>query len=420
MSEAARSDEVFDLLVAGGGMVGASLALALAPLGLRVALVEAEPLPADAPARGGDDRSIALANGSTRVFAALGVWEAMRREATPIRRIHVSERGRFGAARIDAAAQNLAALGWVVPQHTIAGALRTALRRHPGIVTIAPATAESTTLERDARTLQVRTADDERELRGRLLVAADGAGSALRSAAGIDAERWDYQQVAIVSTLTAQKFHDHVAYERFTPEGPIALLPLADGRCGLVWTRSPTDAEATLGLDDRAFIEAFQQSFGMRLGRFLQVGPRRAWPLAMTRAERHTGPRLALVGNAAQGLHPVAGQGFNLGLRDAVSLAETIVDLREEGILDAGDEQLLDRYRAWREQDSGRISAFTDGLVRLFGSPLGSVRTLRGLGLLAFDAMPPAKDALARLSVGAAGRVPKLARGAPLGRSTPA
>lgn len=404
----------FDLAIAGGGLVGASLALALAPLALRIAIIEAVP-PGGTEHPSFDERTTALANGSVRVFRSLGVWRHMEREATPIRRIHVSDQGRFGVARIDAAEQGLESLGCVVPNRVMGAALWEGLRTAPGVQVIAPARVVATALVPGARTLRVeRPGGDTLELRARLAVAADGTRSALREHAGIAAEHWEYSQTAIISTMTTQRFHDHTAYERFTPDGPIAVLPLADGRCGLVWTRRPEEAARLLALPDEAFLAELQAAFGFRLGRLLRVGARHSYDLALSRSERHVAERLAIVGNAAQGLHPIAGQGFNLGLRDAASLAEVLADALAEGVADVGEPAALVAYARWREEDRRRIVAFTDGLVRLFGTPLGLLRGLRSVGLLAFDSFPAAKSAMARLSVGAAGRIPRLARGVPL------
>ncbi|NJD32539.1 MAG: 2-octaprenyl-6-methoxyphenyl hydroxylase [Gammaproteobacteria bacterium] len=403
----------FDLAIAGGGLVGASLALALAPLGLRIALIEAV-----APGTGEhpsfDERTTALANGTVRVFRSLDVWRHMQREATPIRRIHVSEQGRFGVARIDAEEQGLEALGYVVPNRVIGAGLWEGLRRVQGIEVFAPARATATALTDDRRSVRIESAAEPIDITARLVVAADGARSAIREQAGIPAEHWDYGQTAIIATMTTQRFHDHVAYERFAPEGPIAVLPLSDGRCGIVWTRRPEEAKRLLALPDTEFLAELQAAFGFRLGRLLRIGVRHSYDLALSRAERHVAPRLAIVGNAAQAMHPIAGQGFNLGLRDAASLAEVIADAIAAGGPDVGDETALRAYADWRDEDRRRIVAFTDGLVRLFGTPLGVLRGLRSVGLLAFDSFPPAKAAMARLSVGAAGRVPRLARGVPL------
>ncbi len=407
----------YDLAIVGGGLVGASLALSLAPLGLRIALLEAV-----APAPGEqhpsfDERTTALANGTVRAFKTLGVWAAMEREAAPIRKIHVSDQGRFGTARVDAAEQGLEALGYVVPNRVIGAALWQALARTPAVEVIAPAQVTGNELEGPCRLIRYAGDGEQRTLTARLVVAADGVRSVVREQAGIEAEHLEYEQVALTAVMTTQRFHDYVAYERFTEQGPIAILPLTDGRCGIVWTRKPDDVARLLALPDHEFLREFQAAFGFRLGRFMRIGQRASYNLMLSRAERHIAQRLAVVGNAAQGLHPIAGQGFNLGLRDAMSLAEVISDQRAAGMLDAGDEDLLQAYADWRETDRRRIVAFTDGLVRLFSTPLGVLRSLRSLGLLAFDVLPPAKSALARLSVGAAARIPRLARGVPLAGS---
>jgi len=407
----------YDLAIVGGGLVGASLALSLAPLGLRIALIEAV-----APVQGEqhpsfDERTTALANGTVRAFKTLGVWAAMEREAAPIRKIHVSDQGRFGTARVDAAEQGLEALGYVVPNRVIGAALWQALARTPAVEVIAPAQVTGNELEGPCRLIRYAVDGDPRTLTARLVVAADGVRSVVREQAGIEAEHLEYEQVALTAVMTTQRFHDYVAYERFTEQGPIAILPLTDGRCGMVWTRKPDEVARLLALPDDEFLREFQAAFGFRLGRFMRIGQRASYNLMLSRAERHIAQRLAVVGNAAQGLHPIAGQGFNLGLRDAMSLAEVIADQRAAGMLDAGDADLLQAYADWRETDRRRIVAFTDGLVRLFSTPLGVLRSLRSFGILAFDVLPPAKSALARLSVGAAARIPRLARGVPLAGS---
>jgi 2-octaprenyl-6-methoxyphenol hydroxylase len=304
----------------------------------------------------------------------------------------------------------------VVPNRVIGAALWDALARSSAVELIAPAQVT----ERAGWRLPHRRLRGRRRaacLRARLVVAADGARSAVREQAGIEAEHRDYEQVAITAVMTTQRFHDYVAYERFTEHGPIAILPLTDGRCGMVWTRRPAMSRACWRLPDDEFLREFQAAFGFRLGRFLRVGQRASYHLALSRADRHIAQRLAVVGNAAQGLHPIAGQGFNLGLRDAMSLAEVIADHRAAGMPDPGDQGTLQAYADWRDIDRRRIVAFTDGLVRLFSTPLGVLRGLRSSAILAFDVLPPAKSALARLSVGAAQRIPRLARGVPLAGS---
>jgi 2-octaprenyl-6-methoxyphenol hydroxylase len=397
-----------DILICGGGLVGASLALALSQLDFDVALAEATPFGApEQPSF--DERTTAISNGTQRIFNALGVWPLIERSATPIKRIHVSDQGRFGFARINAQEQGLAQLGYVVVNRVMGEALWRRLREEK-IKIYAP--ARVTALQPgDACQLLSLTSEDQ-PISARLVIAADGARSVVREAGGVGASTQDYKQTAIVANLACQKFHNHVAYERFTPEGPLALLPLSDARIGLVWGLPPDVATQVLELDDTAFIARLQAAFGLRLGRFTQVGARFSYPLSLTQADAHIAERLAIIGNAAQGLHPIAGQGFNLGLRDAACLAEVLADACAGGVpIDPGSSDVLRRYATWRGEDRQGIIKFTDGLVRLFAQDIGPIKAARDVGMLLFDLSPPAKDYLAQLSLGAAGRIPRLARG---------
>jgi 2-octaprenyl-6-methoxyphenol hydroxylase len=403
------SADSFDVAIVGGGMVGASLAVALRPLNMRVALIESVPIQSDAQPSF-DDRTTALSNGSRRILESMGAWEALAGDAAPIRRIHVSDQGRFGFARIDARQEGVAALGYVAANRALGGVLWRELQSTRNVELLCPARVDHVATSSDHVDVRVNLQDGERRLQARLLVAADGAQSSIRQHAGIAATSWDYGQTAIITNVATQRFHDHVAYERFTATGPLAMLPLVDGRCTVVWTLAPELAASTLALGDQAFLEALQEKFGFRLGRLTRVGRRHSYPLALTRADERIGERVVIIGNAAQGLHPIAGQGFNLGLRDVAALAEGIADARD----DPGDPEALQRYDEWRRADRRSIIAFTDGLVRLFGSPLGPVKALRDMGLLLFDVLPPAKSALALLSMGVAGRLPKLSRGVSL------
>jgi 2-octaprenyl-6-methoxyphenol hydroxylase len=404
-----------DVAIVGGGLVGASLALALAQLNLSVTLLEAHPFGmAEQPSF--DDRTTAISNGSRRIFEAIGVWPLLERDATPIRRIHISDQGRFGFARLDAREQGIAALGFVLTNRIMGAALWRRLEE-ASVTVFAPAHVTSIDTAPGHRVVQFqRDPQSHVSLQAKLVVAADGARSTVRESAGIGAQTWDYHQVALVANVHTQKFHDHVAYERFTPAGPLAILPLAEARAGLIWTLPPALAAEIEQLDDPQFLARLQKEFGFRLGRFTKVGRRQAYPLSLTRSDEYVAERLAVVGNAAQALHPIAGQGFNLGLRDAASLAEVLADARAQSTdeFDAGDGLHLQRYREWRGSDRNKIVGFTDGLVRLFTQPFGPAKLLRDMGLLAFDLLPSAKDALSQLSLGAAGRVPRLARGGKL------
>jgi 2-octaprenyl-6-methoxyphenol hydroxylase len=401
----------FDVAIVGGGMVGATLGVALAPLNLRVALIEA--IPHNAAAQPSfDERTTALSNGSRRIFETLNVWRALDAVATPIAKIHVSDQGRFGFARIDAKEQGLSAMGYVVPNRALGSVLWSRLA-NPGIKIFCPAEVSLITASEETVKIEMTAAGAAVAIDAKLIVAADGARSVVRSACGIAAEVRDYEQTAVITTVLPQRFHDNVAYERFTPQGPLALLPLDGGRCTLVLTLSKDAAQAAMAWSDQEFLAEVQRRFGFRLGRFLKVGRRVPYPLFLTQSERTSAPRCVIIGNAAQGLHPVAGMGFNLGLRDVASLAELIAE-NARGDADPGNAKLLSDYDAWRREDRGGVIAFTDGLVRLFSNPLSAVARLRNIGLLAFDLLPPAKSALSRLSTGGAGRVPKLARGVAL------
>jgi 2-octaprenyl-6-methoxyphenol hydroxylase len=404
-----------DVVIVGGGMVGASLALALSGTGIEALLVEGV-LPGPGTQPSFDDRTTALGNASRRIFQGLGVWQDMAAEAAAIRTIHVSDAGRFGFARLNAAEQGVDAFGYVITNRVIGRALWSRLSQAQGITVRAPAQARS--VEIGAERVQVSIADvggtEVEHVSARLVVAADGAHSSVRAAAGIGASTEDYDQVAITANVATDRPHDGTAYERFTPTGPIALLPLHDGNYGLVWSVAPDEASRLLVLPDAALLSELQNRFGWRAGRFLRIGRRASYPLKLTRAQTTVAQRAVLIGNAAQALHPVAGQGFNLGLRDAAMLAEVLVEAwhgASGARADLGDSALLERFGAWRAGDRGGVIRFTDGLIKLFGDTRPGMGLARNFGLLLFDLMPPAKSALARVSAGFAGPSPRLARG---------
>jgi 2-octaprenyl-6-methoxyphenol hydroxylase len=403
-----------DIAIVGGGMVGLSLAAALRHLPLHVVVVEPVPIGNDAQPSF-DERTTALSNGSRRILEGLGVWPRIAPEATPIKHIHVSDRGRFAMARLSAEEQGVPALGHTITNRVLGVALAEACRPAARVRTLCPATVTGVEPGPGSVRLAVEGAW-QGSLEARLVVAADGARSAVRAAFGIGATVWDYDQHAIIANVVPEKFHDFVAYERFTEDGPMAVLPLADGRCTIVWTMAPAEAEAVMGLDEHAFLSALQDRFGYRLGRFTRVGQRHSYPLSLTRSERQVAGRAVIIGNAAQGLHPIAGQGFNLGLRDVATLAEVIADdVRERAAgADPGATAVLERYAAWRRSDRRSVIAFTDALVRVFANPLPPIRAVRGASLLLFDLTTPAKHAFARVTMGLAGRLPRLARGVPL------
>jgi 2-octaprenyl-6-methoxyphenol hydroxylase len=405
-----------DVLIAGGGMVGASLAVALAGLPLRVTLVEQ--IPAGSPGQPSfDARTTALSRSSQHILATLGIWPEVAGQATPIRRIHVSERGRFGTTVIDADEDGGEALGYVVENRLLGAALWRAISASSTVTVRSPARVTQVDQSLDSLCVHVGQDGVNTVIRTKLLVVADGAGSPLRESLGIAARTRPYEQTAIVGSVAVEAPKPEVAYERFTADGPIALLPAGGRRYVFVLTRRAAIAEAVFALPDPAFIELLQQEFGFRLGRLQKVGVRSRYPLELVEAAAVTAHRVAVVGNAAHGLHPVAGQGYNLGLRDAAALAELVADDGRQVASrpDPGQTELLDRYASWRRPDQRKVVAFTDGLIRLFGlaGPGNVVGPLRGLGLLLFDTAPGAKRLLARLTMGLAGRRTRLVRGLP-------
>jgi 2-octaprenyl-6-methoxyphenol hydroxylase len=397
-----------DVVIVGGGMVGASFALALRATKLRTLLIES--VPPDSSAQPSfDERTTALGNGSRQIFESLGVWAAMEKDAAAIRSIHVSDAGRFGMARLDAREQGVPAFGYVVPNRTIGRVLWQALRDAPNVTLAVPAQVEGATLHDEAVVLDV-LADTRERVRASVAVAADGAGSVLRASAGIDAAVEDYEQVAIVVNAATDRPNTGEAFERFTPSGPLAVLPIAGGGYTVVWAVRPERAAELLALDENQFAAELLASFGWRAGRWTKIGKRNTYPLTLSRAAETVAGRVVLIGNAAQALHPVAGQGFNLGLRDAATLAEMLAGARSNPDFN----ELLARFAAWRAEDRQGVTRFTDGLVKLFGSELPGLGLVRNFGLLLFDLSPAAKRALSRVSWGFAGRMPRLARGLPL------
>ena len=402
-----------DVLIVGGGLVGSVLALALRSIPVRVVLVEARD-PAQLEQPSFDGRVTALANGSQRILAQLGLWPALQPSAQPIRSIHIGQRGRLGAARIEAREEGVAALGFTVENRVLGEVLWRRLgEAGPEFQCFAPATLMRFDAQADSVTAEIEAAGRHTDVRARLLVAADGARSSVRQALGIAAREDDYEQQAIILNCTTQVAPEGRAFERFTREGPLAVLPLAQGRVAVIWTLPSQVADDFMALPDDEFRAALERAFGRRLGRFERIGQRALHRLARTQSDALTGPRALLIGNAAMSLHPVAGQGLNLALRDIATIAELIADeIAAAGeAADIGSAHVLERYRAWRRADQRKVAWFTHGLVRAFGSRLPGLARLRGLGLIAFDLMPGAKALLARHTMGTAGRLPRLARG---------
>lgn len=389
------------VLIVGGGLVGASLAIALDAAGVAATLVESAAPRADAQPSY-DERNLALARATVNGLAAIGVWRHAVDQATPIRQVRVSRAGEFGTARLDADQQGVDALGWTLPARELGTALLRRLDECTQLTRLAPATLSALDPLPDGWRAQVRVGDEVRSIDASLLVGADGTHSFVRSQLGIGADQHDYRQTVFVCTVTPQRDHANRAWERFADEGPVAVLPLAQRRCGLVLTVASDEAGAVAALDDAAFIELAQRRFGWRLGRLTRPGKRHPYAIHRVAATQLTGPRAVLIGNAAQTVHPIGAQGFNLGLRDALTLAEMVA-----AASDPGDRDLLARYAARRAPDREGTMAMSHGLIQLACLPQPLLAPLRSLALLACDRLAPLQRAVARRGMGFRGEPPR-------------
>lgn len=395
-----------DVLIVGGGLVGASLAIALDGLPLDVALVEATP-PGELPAVF-DQRNLSLAAASVNALTALGVMEQLRAPTGPVRRIHVSRAGDFGSVKLEAADYGRECFGRIVVARDFGQALEARLARVGRLTRYRPARFLGLEPgEGGLRRVRLATAEGgELRLDARLLVAADGTASGVRQALGIGVQRHDYGQTLFVARVRASRAPDGTAWERFTASGPTALLPRGDRAFGIVHGVPTAQAEAVAALDERGWLQRIQDVFGWRAGRFLESGPRSAYPIARVVAAALAAPRAVLLGNAAQTVHPIGAQGFNLGLRDALTLA----GLLRAHAGDPGDEALLARHVRQRQADRERTLAFSDGLARLTSNPSPLLRPLRSLGLLAADRAAWLQAWLVGGAMGLRGDVPELCR----------
>lgn len=388
-----------EIAVVGGGFVGSVLSARLAAGGRDVTVVEARP-----PGSPLDPRTTALAPSTRSVLAGLGVWEEVERAAQPIRAVHVSEERGFGFARLDAATEGAAALGWVVANPALQHVLEARARDGSGVRWIQPATV--TALEATPRGVRL-TLDDRSQVAAKLAVIADGTGSTTRDLAGFHLQRHPYGQHAVVSELAFEQPHGGSAFERFTDDGAMALLPRADGLMGLIWSVPEGRAGDLLDRTPEGFRAALQKRFGYRLGVLTDASPPAAFPLAFHRVDRFAGLRTVVLGNAAHTLHPVAGQGLNLGVRDAADLADRLeAAYGEVGIVDPGDPVVLAGWAASREADLARTVRLTDGLLDAFRGRHRGLRTLRGIALKALSAFPAGRHAFLEWAGGRAGQAP--------------
>lgn len=386
------------ILIVGGGMAGATLALAISSLSggrVPVEVIEAHS-PLDKRHPGFDARAIALAEGTAQQLQRIGIWQAIADGAEPITAVHVSDRGHAGVVNLHADDYRIAALGHVVELHEVGQTLFSLLQHAPGVRVHCPRKVVEVQRSADDVTLRL---DDGTALRGQLLVAADGSHSALAQACNMQWTTQEYDQVAVIANIRTQQAHGGKAFERFTPHGPLALLPMRGGRSSLVWCHPLAQRAQVAAWSEAECRAALQRAFGWRLGAITHVGERHAYPLRLMTATRHISHRIALVGNAAQTLHPIAGQGFNLGLRDVMSLAETLVEAAAQQ-QDVGGYAVLSRYEQRREPDQQATVALTDSLVRLFANSYTALEVGRNLGLMTMNTLPLLRDAFARRTLG--------------------
>jgi len=408
MSTTARkSGAAYDVLIIGGGMVGSALACALGDTALKVAVLDRAP--AATPAGDGyDQRVSAMTLASQALFENVGAWEGMtRRRVSPVREMRIWDAGGSGSIHFNAAEIGEACLAWIIENSVIQAALVERLHQYTNVHYLCPVEAADIALADDGANV---TLQDGRRLRARLLVGADGADSTVRRAAGIETQSLNLNQKGIVATVTTEKPHGQVARQRFLVTGPLAFLPLDEPHtCSIVWSADTMRADQLLALDNAAFMSELQQTFGEPLGKIQTIGPRAGFPLALSHAKAYTAPHLALVGDAAHTVHPLAGQGVNLGFLDAAALAEVLLDAVAKQ-KEIGAHAVLRRYERWRKGDNLAMISVTGGFRYLFGNDLPGVRQLRNLGLDLTNTVTPMKNLIMRRASGLEGDLPRLAR----------
>lgn len=393
----------FDVVIVGAGMVGASLAIALQNTALKVAVIESQDFSTDQQPSY-DDRGIALSYGSQRIFESLGLWSELAPLATPIQHIHISDRGYFGVTRLSASEENVPALGQVLLAKKLGQTLNQRLQACANLTIFSPLQVTQILQSEDAVEVGL---SNSLSLRAKLLVGADGQHSTVRQLLKLNTWQQDYEQTAITANVTPEKPHQHRAYERFTDSGPLALLPMSDNRCSLIWTVKTGDEQLLLALSDADFLATLQQRFGYRLGHFLRVGKRHHYSLGLMQTDSPIQQRVVLIGNAAHSLHPIAGQGFNLGLSDVAVLTEVLSDHAAE----CGHASTLQQYKIWQEANQHKVIQATDVLVTLFSNANPLLGHGRSTALALLDCLPPLKSLLARHSMGLAGKQSRLSRG---------
>lgn len=397
-----------DVLIIGGGLVGASLAVALKRSGLSIIVVEAY----DSQSlrqKSFDARSIALADASKNILDGLELWSGIKKVSTPIKTIHVSKKSAFGHTSLNADKHKKFAFGYVSEIGDLNQEVQLSLEKQQNVLYISPAKLTDLIVEKDSATAKIEKGEKLITIESKIVVAADGTNSWVRKLLNIMPEMQDYKQSAVVANIGLRRTHSNVAYERFTSTGLIALLPMSGHRSSLVWATSPNDAKRIFELSKDDFLKELQQQFGYRLGRFEKVGKRGLFPLKLQYMKKSFNERVVFIGNASQTLHPVAGQGFNLGLRDVAILAELIIS---DGI--DSPEKLFEKYQEMRELDKKQIINSTGKLVKFFGSTPSIINFLQSLSLLAVDNISILQEILVHRAMGYSQQNSKLACGIPL------
>ncbi len=416
----------FDIIIVGGGMAGATMALALAPMNLSIAVVEAHPYQQQQTQPSFDDRCLALAWSSRQIYQTMGIWDKLTERDdgfAAIKKIHISDRGHIGVSRLDHREQGVPALGYVVESRVVGEVLLQEMQQQDNIQLFSPAIIEQAENNEDQLNVTLNVDKQSLDLSADLLIIADGVNSKTRALLGIQVNQQAYGQSAVIANIETQIPHNNIAYERFTDSGPLAVLPLSRNRCSLVWTAREDQLDEIMTLNDAEFRQALQQRFGYRLGEITKVGHRTAYPLVLMTINNDTlahQNRIALIGNAAHGVHPVAGQGFNLGLRDISALAELIgAEMQAHKQGDPGNKTLLTDYWQWRQADIRQVTRITDSLIQVFSNRSTTLAMLRNGALVLSDIVPPVKQAIAYEAMGNGilqGRLSKMAVGQSLSR----
>jgi 2-octaprenyl-6-methoxyphenol hydroxylase len=395
----------YDLVIAGGGLAGNCLALALKDTGLRIAIVEANTREQLHTSPAGD-RALALAAGTVMMLETLGIWQGISHAATAIKQIHISDRGHFGKTRLSAQKEQVDALGYVITARDIETHVAN-LVSEAAIELISPARVVGLMSGNQEICINLKQGNESINVSAGLLVGADGGLSSVRKLLDIAQHMTEYGQTALVTTVKSTIPNKNTAFERFTASGPLALLPVAKNHCAVVWTRTDEDAKALMLGSEADFLAELQQCFGFKLGELSLTAPRRAFPLSLIRAEKMVAGRAVIIGNAVHQLHPVAGQGFNLGLRDVVNLAEMLITQHEQN-KDIGAADFLKKYAISRKKDHDRTIGFTDAVVKIFSNEWLALAAARNIGLALLDHIPAAKTLLTRHAMGLAGHIPRL------------